>query len=119
MMNRLGATTIVMERFDPEQALALIEKHKCTHSQWVPTMFVRFMKLPEEVRQKYDVSSMKVAIHAAAPCPVEVKQAMMDWWGPVIYEYYAGTEGSGFVAAKSARVAGAPRHRRPRHRRRD
>lgn len=99
MVNRLGATTIIMERFDPEEALRLIEKYKCTHSQWVPTMFVRFMKLPEEVRQKYDVSSMKVAIHAAAPCPVEVKQAMMDWWGPVIYEYYAGTEGSGFVAA--------------------
>jgi acyl-CoA synthetase (AMP-forming)/AMP-acid ligase II len=99
LMNRVGATTVLMERFDPEQALALIEKHRCTHSQWVPTMFVRFMKLPEEVRAKYDVSSMKVAIHAAAPCPVEVKQAMMDWWGPVIYEYYAGTEGSGYVAA--------------------
>jgi len=98
-MNRLGATTIIMERFDPEQALELIEKYKCTHSQWVPTMFVRFMKLPEAARAKYDVSSMKVAIHAAAPCPVEVKQAMMDWWGPVIYEYYAGTEGNGFVAA--------------------
>lgn len=98
-MNRLGATTIIMERFDPEQALALIEKYKCTHSQWVPTMFVRFMKLPAEARTRYDVSSMKVAIHAAAPCPVEVKQAMMDWWGPVIHEYYAGTEGSGFVAA--------------------
>ncbi|WP_417515113.1 AMP-binding protein [Minwuia sp.] len=99
LMNRVGATTIIMERFDPERALQLIEEHRVTHSQWVPTMFVRFMKLPEEVRAKYDVSSMKVAIHAAAPCPVEVKQAMMDWWGPVIYEYYAGTEGSGFVAA--------------------
>ena len=99
LMTRIGATSIVMERFDPERALQLIEQYRCTHSQWVPTMFVRFMKLPEEVRRKYDVSSMKVAIHAAAPCPVEVKQAMMKWWGPVIYEYYAGTEGSGYVAA--------------------
>ena len=99
LMNRIGATTILMERFDPERALQLIEKYGCTHSQWVPTMFVRFLKLPQEVRSKYDVSSLKVAIHAAAPCPVEVKQQMMDWWGPVIYEYYAGTEGNGFVAA--------------------
>jgi long-chain acyl-CoA synthetase len=93
-----GGTCVVMEHFDPEQALALIGKHKTTHSQWVPTMFVRMLKLPEPVRKKYDVSAMKVAIHAAAPCPIPVKKQMIDWWGPVIYEYYAGTEGNGFCA---------------------
>jgi acyl-CoA synthetase (AMP-forming)/AMP-acid ligase II len=98
---RLGATVIVMEHFDAEQALALIEKHRVTHSQWVPTMFVRMLKLPEAVRAKYDVSSLRVAVHAAAPCPVEVKEKMIAWWGPVIYEYYAGTEGQGFVAINS------------------
>ncbi|MCB0992407.1 MAG: AMP-binding protein, partial [Acidimicrobiales bacterium] len=71
------------------------------HSQWVPTMFVRMLKLPEEVRSKYDVSSMKVAIHAAAPCPVQVKQELIAWWGPVIHEYYAGSEGNGFVYCNS------------------
>ncbi len=97
-VQRLGGTVIVMEKFDPEDALRLIEWHKVTHSQWVPTMFVRMLKLPEEVRKQYDVSSLRVAIHAAAPCPVPVKQAMMEWWGKVIYEYYAGTEGNGFCA---------------------
>ncbi|MGF1454367.1 MAG: acyl-CoA synthetase [Alphaproteobacteria bacterium] len=97
-VQRLGGTVVVMEKFDPEDALRLIEWHKVTHSQWVPTMFVRMLKLPEEVRTQYDVSSLKVAIHAAAPCPVPVKHQMLDWWGPVIYEYYAGTEGNGFVA---------------------
>ncbi len=97
-VTRLGGTSVIMERFDPEDALRLIDKHRLTHAQFVPTMFVRMLKLPEEVRRKYDVSSLKVAIHAAAPCPVQVKQAMMDWWGPVIHEYYAGTEGNGFCA---------------------
>ncbi len=97
-VQRLGGTVVVMEKFDPEDALRLIEWHKITHSQWVPTMFVRMLKLPEEARKQYDVSSLKVAIHAAAPCPVPVKHQMIDWWGPVIYEYYAGTEGNGFVA---------------------
>ncbi|TVS16217.1 MAG: acyl-CoA synthetase [Gammaproteobacteria bacterium] len=97
-VTRLGGTSVIMERFDPEDALKLIEKHRLTHAQFVPTMFVRMLKLPEEVRNRYDVSSLKVAIHAAAPCPVQVKQAMMDWWGPVIHEYYAGTEGNGFCA---------------------
>jgi long-chain acyl-CoA synthetase len=96
---RHGGTSVIMERFDPEEALALIEKHQLTHGQFVPTMFVRMLKLPEADRLRYDVSSLKVAIHAAAPCPVPVKQAMMDWWGPVIHEYYAGTEGNGFCAA--------------------
>jgi len=98
---RLGATVVVMEHFDAEQALALIEKHRITHSQWVPTMFVRMLKLPEATRAKYDVSSLRVAVHAAAPCPVEVKEKMISWWGPVIFEYYAGTEGQGFVAINS------------------
>jgi acyl-CoA synthetase (AMP-forming)/AMP-acid ligase II len=97
-VSRLGGTSVIMEKFDPEEALRLIEAHGITHAQFVPTMFVRMLKLPEDVRTKYDVSSLKVAIHAAAPCPVQVKQAMMDWWGPVIHEYYAGTEGNGFCA---------------------
>jgi long-chain acyl-CoA synthetase len=94
--HRLGGTVIVMEKFDPEQALRLIEKYKVTASQWVPTHFVRMLKLPEDVREKYDVSSLKCAIHAAAPCPVQTKKAMIDWWGPVLQEYYAGSEGNGF-----------------------
>jgi len=95
VIQRLAGTCVIMERFDPEEALRLIEKHKVTCSQWVPTMFVRMLKLPDSVREKYDISSMKTAIHAAAPCPVEVKRKMIDWWGPVIHEYYAGTEGNG------------------------
>ncbi|MDP6343909.1 MAG: AMP-binding protein [Alphaproteobacteria bacterium] len=100
-MLRNGATSIVMERFDPEAALQLIERYRVSHSQWVPTMFVRFLKLPAEVRGKYDLSSLRVAIHAAAPCPVQVKQEMIDWWGPVLFEYYAGTEGNGFCSINS------------------
>ena len=90
-----GGTVVMMERFDAEQALKMIERYKVTHSQWVPTMFVRMLKLPEESRKAYDLSSLKIAVHAAAPCPVEVKRQMIEWWGPVLYEYYAGTEGSG------------------------
>ena len=100
-VQRLGGTVIVMEHFDAEESLKLIEKYKVTHSQWVPTMFVRMLKMPEAVRKKYDVSSLKVAIHAAAPCPIPVKQQMIEWWGPVIYEYYAGSEGNGFCALDS------------------
>lgn len=100
-VQRLGGTVVVMEHFDPEGALAAIEKYRATASQWVPTMFVRMLKLPGEVRRKYDVSSMKVAIHAAAPCPVKVKREMIEWWGPVIHEYYAGTEGNGFCHVNS------------------
>ncbi len=99
---RLGGTCIVMEQFDPEEALAAIEKSHVTHAQWVPTMFVRMLKLPEDVRTKYDVSSMKVAIHAAAPCSVETKRKMIDWWGPVIDEYYSATEGMGATYINSA-----------------
>jgi acyl-CoA synthetase (AMP-forming)/AMP-acid ligase II len=92
---RLGGTAIVMEQFDPEAALACIEQYHVTHSQWVPTMFVRMLKLPDEARARYDLSSQKVAIHAAAPCSVEIKRKMIDWWGPIIDEYYAATEGMG------------------------
>ncbi|MGH3743456.1 MAG: AMP-binding protein [Mycobacteriales bacterium] len=99
---RLGATTIVMERFDPEQFLQLVQKYEITHTQMVPTMFVRLLKLPAEVRERYDVSSLKVAVHAAAPCPVPVKQAMIDWWGPVLHEYYGATEANGFTVDTSA-----------------
>lgn len=91
-----GGAVYVMEKFDPEGYLAAVERHRINCSQLVPTMFVRMLKLPEAVRAKYDISSMKMAVHAAAPCPVAVKQQMMAWWGPVIYEYYAGTEGNGF-----------------------
>jgi len=93
----LGATVIVMEKFDAEAALRLIEEHRVTHSQWVPIMFIRMLKLPEEVREAYDISSMQYAIHAAAPCPIEVKEKMIDWWGEVIVEYYASSEGIGFT----------------------
>ena len=88
-----------MDRFDAEGALAAIQKYEITHSQWVPTMFVRMLKLEEEVRKQYDVSSLTFAIHAAAPCPVAIKEKMLDWWGPVIHEYYAGTEGNGMCYA--------------------
>ncbi|MBM3556386.1 MAG: AMP-binding protein [Alphaproteobacteria bacterium] len=98
---RFGGTSVIMEHFDAEEALRLIEKHRVTHSQWVPTMFVRMLKLPEAARRRHDLSSHKVAIHAAAPCPVQVKEAMITWWGPIIREYYAGTEGNGFVFCNS------------------
>jgi len=96
-----GMTVVVMEHFDAEAALKTIEAYRATHSQWVPTMFIRMLKLDEETRLSYDVSSLQCAIHAAAPCPVPVKEQMIDWWGPVIFEYYAGSEGNGFVAITS------------------
>ena len=95
-VHQLGGTVIVMEKFDPEAMLALIEKYKVDVGQFVPTHFVRMLKLPEEVRSRYDVSSMRSAVHAAAPCPIPVKEQMLAWWGPVIHEYYAGSEGNGF-----------------------
>lgn len=97
-VQRMGGTVILMQRFNEVQALQLIERYHINRAQFVPTMFVRMLKLPEEIRQQYDVSSLKAAIHAAAPCPVEVKKAMLSWWGPVVYEYYAGSEGGGFCA---------------------
>jgi long-chain acyl-CoA synthetase len=95
---RVGGTVIIMEKFDPEFGLSLIELEKITVSQWVPTHFVRMLKLPEEVRTRYDLSSHKLTFHAAAPCPVPVKQTMMAWWGPIIHEFYAGTEFNGFTS---------------------
>lgn len=96
-----GMTCIIMAHFEAEAALAAIEKYRVTHSQWVPTMFIRMLKLDPAVRKRYDMSSLQCAIHAAAPCPVPIKEQMIEWWGPVIHEYYAGTEGNGFVAINS------------------
>ena len=100
-VHALGGTVIVMEHFDPEEYLALIERHRANISQVVPTMFVRLVKLPAEVRARYDVNSMKCIIHAAAPCPIPVKKAIIEWFGPIVHEYYAGTEGNGFVYCNS------------------
>ena len=99
---RMGGTAVIMERFDAEQYLAQVEKHRITHSQLVPTMFSRMLKLPDDVRLRYDLSSLEAAIHAAAPCPVPVKRAMIEWWGPIVDEYYGATEGLGFIASNSA-----------------
>jgi long-chain acyl-CoA synthetase len=98
---RLGGTAVIMERFDPEQFLALVEQHGITHSQLVPTMFSRMLKLPEAVRTKYDLSSLEAIVHAAAPCPVPVKEQMIEWWGPIIVEYYGATEANGFTFCDS------------------
>ena len=100
-MTRNGATTVIMEHFDPEECLALIERYRVTVAQFVPTMFVRMLKLPEEIRTKYDVSSLKLVLHAAAPCPVPVKAQMIEWWGPIIHEYYGATEGNGATVIDS------------------
>ena len=94
-LHELGGTLVIMDRFDPERYLAYVEQYSATDSQLVPTMFIRMLKLPEEVRNRYDLSSLKMAVHAAAPCPVAVKEQMIEWWGPIIQEYYAATEGSG------------------------
>ncbi len=94
----LGGTVVVMERFDAEAALAAIERYAVTVAQWVPTHFVRMLKLPAEARGRYDLTSLRAVFHAAAPCPVPIKREMMAWWGPIIHEYYAGTEGNGLTA---------------------
>ncbi len=96
-----GASSVVMEHFDGAAALALIERHQVTHSLWVPTMFHRMLRLPDAVREHHRLKSLKYAVHGAAPCPVHVKQAMIDWWGPVLYEYYSGTEGIGATGITS------------------
>ncbi len=101
-VQRFGGTVVMMSRFDPLEALRLIERHRVTHSQWVPTMFVRMLKLPEAECRGFDLSNHEVAIHAAAPCPVDVKRRMIEWWGPIIYEYYGATEGNGRTALDSA-----------------
>jgi long-chain acyl-CoA synthetase len=99
---RLGATTVVMEHFDAERWLSLVERYRVTHCQMVPVMFSRLLRLPGEVRSRYDTSSLECIVHAAAPCPVHVKQAMIDWLGPVITEYYGATEANGFTFCDSA-----------------
>ena len=99
---RHGARVIVMRKFDAKEALTLIERHRVTHSQWVPTMFVRMLKLDPAVRERYDLTSHRVAVHAAAPCPVEVKRQMIEWWGPILFEFYSSTEGAGVTSIFSA-----------------
>lgn len=94
-----GGTVVVMAKFEPLRALECIERFRVTHSQWVPTMFVRMLALPEAQRGRFDISSLRCAIHAAAPCPVGVKERMMAWWGPILWEYYAGSEGVGTTVA--------------------
>jgi acyl-CoA synthetase (AMP-forming)/AMP-acid ligase II len=101
MVAVLGGTSIIMESFDAEAFLHLVEKYTVTHSQLVPTMFVRMLKLPEEVRRRYDLSSLRSAIHAAAPCPIDIKAKMIEWWGPILIEYYAGSEGNGVTVCNS------------------
>jgi long-chain acyl-CoA synthetase len=98
---RVGGTVIIMEKFDPEHYLQLVQRWGITHSQLVPTMFSRMLKLPQEVRGRYDLSTLEIAIHAAAPCPALVKEDMIEWWGPIIHEYYGATEGLGFTACNS------------------
>ncbi|MDB5422774.1 MAG: AMP-dependent synthetase and ligase, partial [Phenylobacterium sp.] len=98
----LGGTVVMMERFDAEDALRFIEQYKVTTAQWVPTHFVRMLKLPAGVRERYDTSSLTAVFHAAAPCPVPVKEQIIAWWGPIVHEYYAGTEGNGFCVINSA-----------------
>ena len=100
-IHTIGATTIVMENFDAEEFLQLTQKYKVTQTQVVPTMFIRMLKLDSDVRSQYDCSTITHAVHAAAPCPIETKRKMIEWWGPVIHEYYAGTEGNGFVYCNS------------------
>jgi len=98
---RKGGTVVIMERFDPEDYLRYISEYQISHSQLVPTMFSRMLKLPQDIRDKADLSSLEIAIHAAAPCPAKVKEQMIDWWGPIIHEYYGATEGLGFAALNS------------------
>ncbi len=107
-VQRLGGTVIVMPHFDAEEYLRLVEQHRVTHSQLVPTMFVRMLELPPEVRGRHDLSSLRCAVHAAAPCPVAVKQQMIDWWGPLLWEYYAGTEGNGVTLVDSVQWLAHP-----------
>jgi long-chain acyl-CoA synthetase len=97
----LGATSVIMEKFDAEEFLQLVEQHYVTQTQVVPTMFVRLLKLPPEVRRKYNLSSLKAAVHAAAPCPIEIKRQMIDWWGPILVDFYSSTERNGATACDS------------------
>jgi long-chain acyl-CoA synthetase len=99
---RAGGTTVITDGFDPELVLRLIEQHRVTHAQFVPTMFVRMLKLPDDVRTRYDLTSVRLVIHAAAPCPVDVKRAMIAWVGPILMEFYSGSEGNCFFMIDSA-----------------
>jgi long-chain acyl-CoA synthetase len=101
-IHKLGGTVVMMKKFDPENVLRFIDKYKATCGQFVPTHFVRMLKLEPEVRAKYDISSLTSAVHAAAPCPIPVKEAMIGWWGEVIHEYYAGSESNGMTYISSA-----------------
>jgi acyl-CoA synthetase (AMP-forming)/AMP-acid ligase II len=96
-VQRLGGTVVMMDKFDAEWALQLVERYRVTAAQWVPTHFIRLLRLPGEVRRHYDLSSLRIAFHAAAPCPVHVKEAMLAWWGPIVHEYYGGTESNGLT----------------------
>ena len=101
-VHRLGGTVVVMERFDPLRSLELIDRHAVTHSQWVPTMFIRLLKTDPTKRRGFDLASHVMAIHGAGPCPIGVKEQMIEWWGPILYDYYSGTEGAGVCAITSA-----------------
>ncbi len=101
-VHRLGGTVVVMERFDPVGSLELIDRHAVTHSQWVPTMFIRLLKTEPAARRGFDLATHVMAIHGAGPCPIGVKEQMIDWWGPILYDYYSGTEGAGVCAITSA-----------------
>ena len=107
-VQQLGGTVVVMEHFDAQAALAAIERYRVTHAQWVPTHFIRLLKLPDDVRARYDLSSLRAVWHAAAPCPQPVKRQMIDWWGPIVHEYYAGSEGNGFCAISAAEWLARP-----------
>jgi long-chain acyl-CoA synthetase len=100
-VQRIGGTVIFTDKFDAEETLALIEDHRVTHATFVPTHFIRMLKLPADIRERYDHSSLKAVIHAAAPCPIPVKRAMIEWWGPIVHEYYSGTETCGITALNS------------------
>ena len=102
MVLRAGGTSVIMPRFDARSSLKMIDKYRVTHSQWVPTMFTRLLNLPNRYREMFDLSSHRIAIHAAAPCPIILKEQMIEWWGPIIYEYYSGTEGNGQTAISPA-----------------
>ena len=94
----VGQALAILGKFDPEKTLAAIERYRVTTAYMVPTQFVRFLRLPQEVKDKYDLSSLEVVVHSAAPCPLEVKKQMMEWWGPVIWETYGGMEGAATIA---------------------
>ena len=98
----LGGTVILMDKFDAQATLAAIEQYRVTMTQLVPTMFVRMLQLPDEARSRYDLSSLRIAVHAGAPCPPDVKDEMIAWWGPILVEYYGATEGHGMTAMTSA-----------------